>query len=412
MLIIYRILINLILILSPIIFIYRLLKKKESLESYKQKIGFFFKGKNKKKLIWFHGASVGELKSIVPLLEKFEKNNKVNQILVTSNTLSSFKIIKNLKLKKTFHQFFPIDSNFITKKFINHWKPQKVYFIDSEIWPNMLLNLKQNKIPVALINGRITKKTFRRWRLFSNSASELFSQIDVCLPSSLTSFRYLKKLNVKKLRLIGNLKFSQSELELPFIDKKLKYFLNKKKTWCASSTHNSEELLSGIVHLKLKKKINNLLTIIIPRHIERCEKIKKNLEKLNLKVHMDQPRKKISLDTDIYLVNSYGKTNVFFDNTNNVFLGGSLINHGGQNPLEAARLGCNILNGPNTQNFDEIYKFLEKNNISQRVVNQFDLASKLYTLLNKENKSKKVKNKIKKIGQNILEKTYKEINLI
>jgi 3-deoxy-D-manno-octulosonic-acid transferase len=412
MLIIYRILINLILILSPIIFIYRLLKKKESLESYKQKIGFFFKGKNKKKLIWFHGASVGELKSIVPLLEKFEKNNKVNQILITSNTLSSFKIIKNLKLKKTFHQFFPIDSNFITKKFINHWKPQKVYFIDSEIWPNMLLNLKQNKIPVALINGRITKKTFRRWRLFSNSASELFSQIDVCLPSSLTSFRYLKKLNVKKLRLIGNLKFSQSELELPFIDKKLKYFLNKKKTWCASSTHNSEELLSGIVHLKLKKKINNLLTIIIPRHIERCEKIKKNLEKLNLKVHMDQPRKKISLDTDIYLVNSYGKTNVFFDNTNNVFLGGSLINHGGQNPLEAARLGCNILNGPNTQNFDEIYKFLEKNNISQRVVNQFDLASKLYTLLNKKNKSKKVKNKIKKIGQNILEKTYKEINLI
>ena len=127
MLIIYRNLINLIFILSPIIFIYRFLKKKESFESYKQKIGFFSKKRNNKKLIWFHGASVGELKSIVPLLEKFEKNNKINQILVTSNTLSSSKIIKNLKLKKTFHQFFPIDNNFVTEKFIKYWKPQKVY---------------------------------------------------------------------------------------------------------------------------------------------------------------------------------------------------------------------------------------------------------------------------------------------
>ena len=140
MLLIYRILINFILILSPIIFIYRFFKKKESLNSYKQKIGFFSKRKRTKKLIWFHGASVGELKSIIPLLEKFEKNSKINQILITSNTLSSSKIIENLKLKKTFHQFFPIDNNYISKKFINYWKPQKVYFIDSEIWPNMILN--------------------------------------------------------------------------------------------------------------------------------------------------------------------------------------------------------------------------------------------------------------------------------
>tara|TARA_B100000579_G_C22843830_1_gene863188 strand:+ start:1891 stop:3129 length:1239 start_codon:yes stop_codon:yes gene_type:complete len=412
MLIIYRILINLIFVLSPIIFIYRFFKKKENLESYKQKIGFFFKKKTNKKLIWFHGASVGELKSIVPLLEKFEKNNKINKILVTSNTLSSAKIIKNLKLKKTFHQFFPIDNNFITKKFINHWKPQKVYFIDSEIWPNMILNLRKYKIPIGLINGRITKKTFRRWKLFSNFAYKLFSQIEICLSSSRSSFKYLKKLNVKKVRFIGNLKFSQSESKIPEIDKKLKFLLNKKKTWCASSTHESEELLSGKVHLKLKKKFNNLLTIIIPRHVERSEKIKSDLEKLDLKVHLDQENKKISLNTDIYLVDSYGKTNMFFNNTNNVFLGGSLINHGGQNPLEAARLGCNILSGPYTQNFDEIYKFLEINKISQKVLNQSDLVKKLKFLFNKQYKIKKRQKKIKEIGQNILGETYKEINLI
>ncbi len=412
MLLIYRILINFILILSPIIFIYRFFKKKESLNSYKQKIGFFSKRKRTKKLIWFHGASVGELKSIIPLLEKFEKNSKINQILITSNTLSSSKIIENLKLKKTFHQFFPIDNNYISKKFINYWKPQKVYFIDSEIWPNMILNLKKNEIPIGLINARITKKTFKRWKLFYNLAYKLFSQIDICLSSSMNSFKYLKKLNVKRLKLIGNLKFSQSEFGYPKINKRLKKFLNKKKTWCSSSTHESEELLIGLVHLKLKKNINNLLTIIIPRHVERCEKIKKDLENLNLKVHMDSLNKKINLDTDIYLVDSYGKTNIFFNSTDNVFLGGSLINHGGQNPLEAARLGCNILSGPNVQNFDEIYKFLEKNKISQKVSNQIELKKKLSILLNKKKRSKKIKNKIKKIGQNILVKTYKEINLI
>jgi len=127
---------------------------------------------------------------------------------------------------------------------------------------------------------------------------------------------------------------------------------------------------------------------------------------------MDQEIKKINLNTDIYLVNSYGKTNIFFNNTNNVFLGGSLINHGGQNPLEAARLGCNILSGPYTQNFDEIYKFLAVNKISQKVSSQSDLANKLKLLFNNENKTKKRQKKIKEIGQNILVKTYKEINLV
>lgn len=165
-----------------------------------------------------------------------------------------------------------------------------------------------------------------------------------------------------------------------------------------------------MTHLVLKKKFKNLLTIIIPRHIERSEQIKQDLEKLNLKVHLDGSKQKINSNTDVYLVDSFGKTKIFFNNTDNVFLGGSLIRHGGQNPLEAARLGCNILNGPFVDNFTEIYNFLEKNKISQKILNQKSLINKLHILFKNKNKKNKIEKKIEIIGQNILEKSYKEVN--
>ena len=145
MLSIYRIVINLILILTPIIFIIRLLKKKEDPKRFKEKLCFFSKERGNGKLIWFHGASVGEIKSVIPIIEKLEKNKKINKILLTSNTLSSSKVIQKLNFKKVIHQFFPIDTNYHSKKFLDYWKPSVVFFIDSEIWPNMLFNLKKKK---------------------------------------------------------------------------------------------------------------------------------------------------------------------------------------------------------------------------------------------------------------------------
>ena len=143
MIFLYRIIINLVFILSPIIIILRLIKKKEDINRFQEKFCLFSKKRIKGKMIWFHGASVGELQSIVPLLEKLEKNKKIKQILVTSNTLSSSKILQKLKLKKIIHQFFPIDTNFHTQKFLDYWKPSAALFIDSEIWPNMCSNLKK-----------------------------------------------------------------------------------------------------------------------------------------------------------------------------------------------------------------------------------------------------------------------------
>ena len=412
MLFFYRILINITFLLSPLIILFRIIKKKEDYKRVKEKLCFFSKSKKSGKLIWLHGASVGEFQSIVPLVEKFEKTKNISQILITSNTLSSSKIISKIKSKKIIHQFFPIDTNFLSKKFLDYWKPSLALFIDSEIWPNMILNLEKNNIPMILINGRITKKTFDRWKRFSNFSNFIFSKFKLCLSSSKESQTYLKRLGANKTKYIGNLKFSQSENEINKISAKTKKYISKRVIWCASSTHNSEEEFCGHIHKKLRNKYQNLLTIIIPRHIDRVEEIENQLENIGLKTHKEIPEKKIPKNTDIYIVNSYGKTKSFFSICKNVFLGGSIINHGGQNPLEAARFGCNILHGKNVRNFKEIYKFLKNQKITYEINKSNNMAETLNKLLSsKKNFKKNIKKKINLMGKKILKDTLKEIDI-
>ena len=412
MIYIYRFLLNIIFIFSPFIILFRLLKKKEHPKRFWEKFCFFSKKKINGKVIWFHGASVGELQSIVPLLEKLVKNKKIKKILITSNTLSSSNVIQNFKSKKIIHQFFPIDTNFHTKKFIEYWNPGAVFFIDSEIWPNMIKNLYEKRIPFGLLNGRITKKSFKRWMNFPNFSKSIFSKFSICLSSSHESKIYLKKLGSKKVKLLGNLKFSQSENEKIRFDTKLRKFIKSKKVWCASSTHKTEEEFCGVVHKKLKTKYKNLLTIIIPRHIERAKKIENELKNLGLKIHLHEPKSQINNNTDIYIVNAYGKTKSFYNNCKNIFLGGSLVKHGGQNPLEATRYGCNILHGPNIDNFKEIYNFLKIKKVSKRINNQKDMIYSLNKCFSKNSNTKEIQKKLYTIGQNILYRTYNEMNLL
>ena len=411
MLIIYRFLINIILLFSPIILIIRLIKKKEDIFRFREKFCIFSKKRGTGRLVWFHGASVGEIQSIVPIIEKLENESKIKKVLITSNTLSSSKIIKKLKFKKVVHQFFPIDTNYFSNKFLEFWNPSNVFFIDSEIWPNMILNLKRKNIPITLLNGRITRKTYKRWKKLPNFSKSIFSKINYCYAASNKSKYFLKKLGAQKVKFIGNLKFSQSEKEKIKINKDLKKLISSRTTWCASSTHNMEEKFCGLIHKNLRKKYKNLLTIIIPRHIERTKAIIRELHKLGLKTQTHEPKMKIDKKIDIYIVNSYGKTKSFYSLCNNVFLGGSLISHGGQNPLEATRYGCNILHGPNIDNFEDIYDFLKKNKISSEVKNHKEAFNKLNKFFEKKSYSVKVKKKLSFIGKKILQKTYKEMGL-
>ena len=411
MLFVYRVLTNLILIFSPIIILFRLFKKKEDLVRFREKFGFYSKKKIVGKLVWFHGASVGEILSVVPLIEKLENDKKIKQILITSNTLSSSKILSNLKLKKTIHQFFPIDTNHHTQKFLNYWNPSVAIFVDSEIWPNMITNIKKKPISLILMNARITQKSFKKWKMFPQSARKIFEKFDICLSSSIKSSKYLGLLGAKKIKFIGNLKFTESTTIKNDLNNEIKKNFLLKKVWCASSTHNKEELLCANVHKKLKEKHKNLLTIIIPRHIHRTAEIINQIKRLNLKIHLHNSKKRISKDTDIYLVNSFGQTRSFFKICKTVFLGGSIIKHGGQNPLEAARFGCKVLHGPHVWNFTEIYNLLKKNKVSSKIMNSNQLTFEVDKMLNKENKNKSLKLKIKNLGNKILNSTLNEINV-
>ena len=406
----YRILINLILLLSPIIVLIRLLQKKEDPLRFKEKLGFFSKKKLKGKLIWFHGASVGEILSVIPLIEKLEKNKEIKQILITSNTLSSSKILSKLKLKKTVHQFFPIDTNYNTNKFLRYWDPSIAIFIDSEIWPNMITNIKKKSISLILINARITKKSFKKWKFFSASSKKIFQNFDICLSSNLESKNYLKLLGAKKISYIGNLKFTQSEKATDELSNSIKKFFLTKKIWCASSTHELEEKICVNIHKKLKIKYKNLLTVIIPRHTHRIKKITREIKEMDLKIHLHDSKKKIDGETDIYLVNSFGQTQSFFKTCKTVFLGGSIIKHGGQNPLEAAKFGCQILHGPNTWNFKEIYNLLQAHKVSYKITTSNQLTHKVDQILNSNKNSKNLKLKIKALGSKILNSTLNEIN--
>ena len=409
MLFIYQLIISVLLLTSPIIFLIRILRKKENIKSLKEKFSFNSKRRVNGKLIWFHGASVGEVLSIIPIIKHYEKDKSIKQILVTSSTLSSLKVIKKFNFKKTIHQFYPIDHFIFNNKFINYWKPSLGIFVDSEIWPMMFQNLKYKNIPIILLNARLTKKTFSRWIKIKSFAKSVFNKITVAYPQNKETNLYLKELDVRNIITIGNLKFSEnSDENLNNISKKLKSELDKKKIWVASSTHKTEEIFCAKAHLKLKKKITNLLTIIIPRHIHRANEITNQIKNLNLKIALHSSKPKNLKNIDIYLVDTFGETKKFHQIGNTVFLGGSIIKRGGQNPLEATRLGAKILHGPNTDNFKDVYKHLKLLNISKKINTPLQLASSIIFKKNK-NSGKK----IKQIGKKILKKTINELdNLI
>ncbi len=410
MILIYRLLSNLIFILSPVIILIRLIKKKEHPTRFKEKYLFFSKKKVGKKLVWFHGASVGELMSVIPLIEKLEKDKQIDQILVTTNTLSSAKIFDKLKFKKTIHQFFPIDNNYLSKQFLVYWKPNLAVFIDSEIWPNMLTNLKTASIPHILLNARVTNKSFKRWKSLGSFSENLFKSFNYTYPANDETRKYLEYFNVKKIKKLGNLKFSESVFNSSKpININLKNFLKNKKHWCAASTHEGEELIVGRVHLNLQKKIGNLLTIIIPRNIQRTEKIINIFLQLGLNTHLHSVNKKIPKNTQVYIVDTYGDAKDFFKICKIIFLGKSLTTQGGQNPLEPARYNCNIVHGPKVSNFQEIYQLLSKKKISFKVNNQNQLTKKINELLKKNIRSDYVGQRINIIGDKILAKTLIEI---
>jgi len=407
MFIVYDLLNLILLIFSPLIFLTRYFLGKEDKKRFKEKFCLFSKRNNSRETIWIHGASVGEILSIIPIIKELEKDKNIKKILLTSSTTSSASVVLKFKFKKTVHQYYPLDINFLTKFFINYWKPKIAIFVDSEVWPNMYKNLYRKKIPLILLNARITKKSFNRWKFFPNFSKAIFSKITLALPQNSETKQYLHLLGVKNIKIAGNLKYF-GNLEKKKIKNDLSNKFYKRNIWCAASTHKEEEKFIGRVHNELRSEIKNLITIIIPRHINRTKSIINELSGIGLNYQLHSENKKIKKNTDIYLVDTYGEAIKFYLLSKLTFLGGSLVKHGGQNPLEPAREGNYILYGPNISNFKEVYKMLNFLKIAKKI-NSIKEVKKIVLKRINFNQNNKAKFKLKNIGNKILAKNLLEI---
>ncbi len=400
-------------ILYPFLLIfiyYRKILKKEDQKRFKEKVFFSHFNiikKNGKKLIWFHAASIGEFKSIIPIINQLKISNENLRFLVTTTTLSSGRLaeIEFKKLDSVEHRYFPFDVDFLVDRFLNLWKPDKIFLVDSEIWPNLILKAKKYKIPIAIINARLTSKTFAKWMFFSNYAKKIFSIFDLCICSNIETKNYLKKLNVKNVYFNGNIKLIDeiNEKEIININEN---FLSQRKIWFAASTHKEEDIFCLKTHIKLKEKYKDVVTIIAPRHIERSKNIKSLTENFKLTSQILDKDNLILEDKEIIIINYFGALKDYFKCAKSVFIGKSTIkkyrNSGGQNPIEAAKLNCKIYHGPYVYNFEEIYEFLEKNNISKKIKNYEELSENL--ILDLKNNSKKDKNS-SELMRNLAQKT-------
>ena len=378
MFVIYQLLLTLIILFSPIIILFRIFKGKEDILRFKEKFCLFSKKRNTGKLIWFHGSSVGELMSVLPILIKYDRDKFFDQILVTSSTLSSSKILQKYNFRKVVHQFFPIDHIFFSNIFLNYWKPSSAIFLESEIWPSIYRSLKKRNIPLILLNARISKKTFKKWMKLKTFSRRIFKLISFAYPQNKETKRYLKKLGVKAINYIGNLKFYEDRrIVNKESDNRIKNQFKKHKICIAASTHANEEVFAAQTHILLKKKNKNLITIIIPRHVHRVDEINSELKKLNLKTIYHSEKAKNLKNIDIYIVDTFGESRRFYKIANTVFLGGSIINKGGQNPIEPARYGAKILHGPNIDNFKEVYAFLKVLKVSKEINSPIQFANEV-----------------------------------
>jgi len=385
----------------------RILRKKECPLRYKEKLGVSLKNRNNGYLIWFHCSSIGELKSIFPIIDHYLKKS---QILVTTSTLGSNEVFqkKYYNTKNIIHQYAPIDSPQIVKKFFKKWNPNIIFFTESEIWPNQIFYAKNKNIPIILLNARISNKSFIKWKLIKSSMNKILNCFDLILCQSNESADYFNYFETNNVKILGNLKFVVSE-NFENENKEENLNLKKKLIFIALSTHPTEEEFCIRIHESLKSQYPNLLTIIIPRHINRIPEIQKIITSTKLNFLIAESLDNFENNTDILIINSYGNTKKILKSSKYVFIGGSLVNHGGQNPIEVAYNNALIFHGPYVHNFTEIYDLLNKENIAFKINSEVELINQLKAKFNNY-QNKNIKEKIIKIGDEILSSTIKKLD--
>ena len=310
-------------------------------------------------LIWLHSASVGEMLAVVPLIECIRAQGFA--VLVTSGTVTSAALAEHRLPPGALHQFIPLDAPRYVGRFLDHWQPDLALFVESDLWPNLILASARRKIPMIMVNGRLSERSFRRWRLVPSVIAALLSRFDLCLTQSAEDAKRYRQLGAPRVSSTGNLKL---DVPPPPVDdavlRKLKSVIGSRPVIAAASTHAGEEITVIAAHRRLRAKVPSLLTVIAPRHPARGESIGDIAKVAGLSVGLRSRGEWPNKDIGIYIADTLGELGLIYRVAPIVFMGGSLARHGGQNPIEAIRLDAAVVHGPHVWNFAEIYATLDQ----------------------------------------------------
>lgn len=306
-------------------------------------------------LVWIHAASVGESLSVLPLIEALIERWQGLEILLTSGTVSSARILADRLPERVRHQFVPLDRAAAWRRFLGHWRPSLALLVESELWPNLILETRARGIPFALVNARLSARSFRRWRRAPATARKLLASFDLCLAQSEGDGERLAALGARAVRSVGNLKRAAPPLPAdPQALAALAAAVGDRPVWLAASVHPGEDEAVLAAHRRVAAARPGLLTMVAPRHPERGDALVARIEAQGLRLARRSRGELPSPATAVYLADTLGELGLLYRLSRLAFIGGSLIPHGGQNPLEAARLGCPPLLGPHMHNFREI----------------------------------------------------------
>lgn len=320
------------------------------------------------RLVWFHAASVGEANSVLVLIDRLLEADPALHALLTTGTVNSARMMAKRLPNRAFHQYVPVDLPGAVRRFLDHWRPDLALWTESEIWPNMLSEIRERGIPAAVVNARMSERSFRRWRLLPGVAGRLLNTFACALAQTEADVERLRRLGAKDVRVVGNLKFSSAP---PPADERaleeLRRSLAARPVWMLASCHPGEDEIAVRVHEALAERFPGLLTIIVPRHAERGAGILDLARSRGLTAASRSTGLLPNPDHSVYIGDTMGEMGVFYQSVGLVCMGGSFIRHGGQNPIEPAMFGCAVLYGPNMWNFSEITTQLEAEEGALRV---------------------------------------------
>jgi 3-deoxy-D-manno-octulosonic-acid transferase len=324
-------------------------------------------------LVWVHGASVGELTAIIPLVERIVA--KDFKVLVTSGTVSSAKLAEQRLPPGVMHQFVPYDLPSFVARFLDHWKPDLALFTESDLWPNLIVMSAERRIPLILVNGRLSERSFNRWRFAPRSIAAILGRFDLCLAQSSAYAARYRDLGAPRITTTGNLKLDVPEppADLASLEA-LRAAIGDRTTIAAASTHAGEETALVETHRRLRHSFPRLLTIIAPRHPDRGPGIVEIANAGGLSATLRSQGRLPEDKDDIYVVDTLGELGLVYRLAPIVFVGGSLASHGGQNPVEPIKLGAAILHGPHVWNFAEIYSALDAARGAEQITDVGKLA--------------------------------------